>query len=156
MQEPIVARATEVAVKEEAVAAGMRSMRADSLAKALAGRTTLEEVLRVTPPKILVVDDDQAIAEVAAAVLVDGYEVVAAGQAEEGLRMAGAERPDLVLVDLDLPVLVMSASDDRHTRDRAAAAGATGFIPKPFSEGQLRAEVAAVLQRRPALAEHPA
>jgi len=55
-----------------------------------------------------------------------------------------------------LPVLVMSASDDRHTRDRAAAAGATGFIPKPIIEPQLRAEVAAVLQRRPALVDHPA
>jgi two-component system chemotaxis response regulator CheY len=90
--------------------------------------------------------------------------------------MIGSERPDLLLVDLDLsgidptsllnrlfeaaahpvPILVMSTTDDRHTRDRAAAAGATGFIPKPFSEGQLRAEVAAVLQRHPALAEHPA
>jgi type IV pilus assembly protein PilB len=202
MQELIVARATEVAVKEEAVASGMRSMRADGLAKALAGRTTLEEVLRVTPPdpdlvrratrragpaveppgqvapppktppKVLVLDDDLAIAEVTAAVLVDGYEVVAAGQVEEGLRMVGAEHPDLVLVDLDLPgvdlvqllarlreaamadlpVLVMSASDDRHTRDRAAAAGATGFIPKPFGEAQLRGEVAAVLAHHPVLA----
>jgi type IV pilus assembly protein PilB len=204
MQELIVARATEVAVKEEAVAGGMRSMRADGLAKALAGRTTLEEVLRVTPPdpdlarrasqaaasgtptpapaqvapppktppKVLVLDDDHAIAEVASAVLVDGYEVVAAGQVEEGLRMVAAERPDLVLVDLDLPgadpvqllarlreaavaelpVLVMSASDDRNTRDRAAAAGATGFIAKPFAEAQLRGEVAAVLAHRPVLA----
>jgi CheY-like chemotaxis protein len=181
------------------VAAGMRSMRADGLAKALAGRTTLEEVLRVTPPdpdlarratrraggqaptqvaqaaktppKVLVLDDDSSIAQVAAAVLVDGYEVVAASHLDEGVRMVGSERPDLVLVDLDfpgidpsqlldrlreaavdvLPVLVMSATDDRHTRDRAATAGATGFIPKPFSEPQLRSEVAAVLQRRPAL-----
>jgi type IV pilus assembly protein PilB len=215
LQELIVARATEVALKEEAVAGGMRSMRADGLAKALAGGTTLEEVLRVTPPdpdlarrasrasraatagaapadaapaqaqvaqppktppKVLVLDDDHAIAEVAAAVLVDGYEVVAAGQVDEGLRMVASEHPDLVLVDLDLPgtdpvqllarlreaatrelpVLVMSASDDRHTRDRAAAAGATGFIPKPFGEAQLRGEVAAVLQRRPALVDHPA
>jgi DNA-binding response OmpR family regulator len=104
-------------------------------------------------------------------VLVDGYEVVAAGHLDEGLRMIASERPDLVLVDLDipgidptsllnrlleaaghpLPVLVMSATDDRHTRDRAASAGATGFIPKPFTEPQLRAEVAAVLQRRPVL-----
>jgi type IV pilus assembly protein PilB len=204
MRELIVARATEVAVREEAVASGMRSMRADGLAKALAGRTTLEEVLRVTPPdpdlarranrragaeppsqvpsavktppKVLVLDDDRSIAEVAAAVLVDGYEIVAAGQLEEGLRMVGAERPDLVLVDLelpgidparllarlresaaaDLPVLVMSASDDRHTRDRATAAGATGFIPKPFTEAALRSEVAAVLQRRPTLVDNPA
>ena len=205
MRELIVARATEVAVREEAVASGMRSMRADGLAKALAGRTTLEEVLRVTPPdpdlarranrragaeppsqvpsavktppKVLVLDDDRSIAEVAAAVLVDGYEIVAAGQLEEGLRMVGAERPDLVLVDLelpgidparllarlresavaDLPVLVMSASDDRHTRDRATAAGATGFIPKPFTEAALRSEVAAVLQRgRATLVDNPA
>jgi DNA-binding response OmpR family regulator len=56
----------------------------------------------------------------------------------------------------ELPVLVMSASDDRQTRDRATAAGATGFIPKPFSEAQLRGEVAAILRRRPALADHPA
>lgn len=38
-----------------------------------------------------------------AAVLVDGYEVVAASHLDEGLRMVEAERPDLVLVDLDLP-----------------------------------------------------
>ena len=50
IRELVVARATEVAIKEEAVAGGMRSMRFDGLTKALAGRTTLEEVLRVTPP----------------------------------------------------------------------------------------------------------
>jgi CheY-like chemotaxis protein len=50
----------------------------------------------------------------------------------------------------------MSATDDHPTRDRATAAGATGFIPKPIIEPQLRAEVAAVLQRRPALVDHPA
>jgi two-component system, OmpR family, response regulator MprA len=102
--------------------------------------------------------------------------VVAVSHLDEGLRMIGSERPDLVLVDLDLPaidpiqllarlreaavdvlpVLVMSATDDRPTRDQASAAGATGFIPKPFTEPQLRAEVAAVLQRRPALADRPA
>ena len=91
---------------------------------------------------------------------------------DEGLRMVEAEHPDLVLVDLDLPgadptqllarlrqsaadglpVLVMSATD-HPTRDRATAAG---FIPKPFTEPQLRAEVAAILQHRPALVDHPA
>jgi two-component system, cell cycle response regulator DivK len=185
------------------VAGGMRSMRADGLAKALAGRTTLEEVLRVTPPdpdlarrasrragaqspppaqaqvpqppktppKVLVLDDDSTIAEIAAAVLVDGYEIVAASHLDEGLRMVESEHPDLILVDLDLPgadpgellailrtgaretpVLVMSADDDHHTRDRAIASGATGFIPKPISEPQLRSEVTAVLQQRPVLA----
>src|SRR5215218_7808683 len=123
MQELIVARATEVAVKEEAVASGMRSMRADGLAKALAGRTTLEEVLRVTPP-----DPDlarratrRAAPEAAEPpgqvapppktppkilVVDDDHaiaQVASAVQVEEGLRMVGSEHPDLVLVDLDLP-----------------------------------------------------
>jgi type II secretory ATPase GspE/PulE/Tfp pilus assembly ATPase PilB-like protein len=45
----IVTRATEGAVRATALSEGMRSLRADALAKALAGQTTLEEVLRVTP-----------------------------------------------------------------------------------------------------------
>jgi type IV pilus assembly protein PilB len=194
MRELIVARASETAMRKEAVAGGMRSMRADGLAKALAGRTTLEEVLRVTPPdpdrakrtahrrpaaapavkvppKVLVLDDDRTVPEAAAAMLVDGYEVLAASDLDEGLRMAESERPDVMVVNLDLPgvdvvtllaalregaggepaVLVAAAPDDRHARDRALAAGAAGFVARPFSEGELRAEVAAALERRPTL-----
>ena len=197
MRELIVGRASETAMREEAVAGGMRSMRSDGLAKALAGRTTLEEVLRVTPPdpdrakragqrqaataptapavkvppKVLVLDDDRSVAEVAAAMLVDGYEVLAASEVAEGLRMVEGERPDVVVVNLDLPgvdavellttlragaggepaVLVAADPEDRHARDRAMAAGAAGFVAKPFVEAELRAEVAAALERRPAL-----
>jgi type IV pilus assembly protein PilB len=201
IRELIVARAPESAIREQAVAAGMRSMRADGLAKALSGRTTLEEVLRVTPadpelarraslraapaeavspavktpPKLLVLDDDRSVLEVAAAMLVDGYEVIAASQVDEALRVVEQDRPDAVLVDLDLPgveadkllaalrerggsglaVLVMSGSGDRQGRDRAIAAGAAGFVVKPFSEPELRSEVATVLDRRPALTTAP-
>jgi type IV pilus assembly protein PilB len=196
MRELIVARASESAMREEAVAGGMRSMRSDGLAKALAGRTTLEEVLRVTPPdpdrakragqrqataptasavkvppKVLVLDDDRSVAEVAAAMLVDGYEVLAASEVAEGLRMVESEHPDVVVLNLDLPgvdavellaalragagdepaVLVAADPEDRHARDRALAAGAAGFVAKPFVEAELRAEVAAALERRPAL-----
>ena len=198
MRELIVARASETAMREEAVAGGMRSMRSDGLAKALVGRTTLEEVLRVTPPdpdrakragkrqaatgptapavkvppKVLVLDDDGSVAEVAAAMLIDGYEVLAASEVAEGLRMVEGERPDVVVVNLDLPgvdlvelltslragegaepaVLVAAAPADRQAQDRAMAAGAAGFVAKPFVEAELRAEVAAALERRPALA----
>ena len=197
MRELIVGRASETAMREEAVVGGMRSMRSDGLAKALAGRTTLEEVLRVTPPdpdrakragqrqaataptapavkvppKVLVLDDDRSVAEVAAAMLVDGYEVLAASEVAEGLRMVEGERPDVVVVNLDLPgvdavellttlragaggepaVLVAADPEDRHAQDRAMAAGAAGFVAKPFVEAELRAEVAAALERRPAL-----
>jgi type IV pilus assembly protein PilB len=50
----IVTRATEGAVRATALTEGMRSLRADALAKALAGQTTLEEVLRVTPAETAV------------------------------------------------------------------------------------------------------
>ena len=197
MRELIVGRASETAMREEAVAGGMRSMRSDGLAKALTGRTTLEEVLRVTPPdpdrakragqrqaataptapavkvppKVLVLDDDRSVSEVAAAMLVDGYEVLAASEVAEGLRMVESEHPDVVVLNLDLPgvdavellttlragaggepaVLVAADPEDRHARDRAMAAGAAGFVAKPFVEAELRAEVAAALERRPAL-----
>jgi type IV pilus assembly protein PilB len=45
----IVNRATESQVRVTALAEGMRSLRTDAMAKAVAGLTTLEEVLRVTP-----------------------------------------------------------------------------------------------------------
>jgi CheY-like chemotaxis protein len=49
----------------------------------------------------------------------------------------------------------MSGSGDRQGRDRAIAAGAAGFVVKPFSEPELRSEVATVLDRRPALTTAP-
>jgi DNA-binding response OmpR family regulator len=45
----------------------------------------------------------------------------------------------------------MSATDDHHIRDLATGSRATGFVPKPISEPQLRAEVAAILERRAGL-----
>ena len=195
MRELIVARAPEGALREEAVASGTRSMRADGLAKAMTGRTTLEEVLRVTPadphrpqraatqrqaagplrppPKVLVMEDDHAVLEVTAAMLVNGYEVIAASMVEEGLRLAAQERPDLVLVDMDMPgeggaallrnlrqhagrdvkILALARADDHAGRDQALAAGAIGVVTKPFGQAELRDEVAAALERRPALVE---
>jgi general secretion pathway protein E len=48
IKELILARAGESRIKEAARAEGMKTMREDGLAKAAAGLTTLEEVLRVT------------------------------------------------------------------------------------------------------------
>jgi len=114
---------------------------------------------------------------VAGKVLTDAQlnEALRVQREDKGLRMVESEHPDLILVDLDLPgadpsellailrtgardtpVLFMSADDDHHTRDRAIASGATGFIPKPISQPQLRSEVTAVLQHRAALVDHRA
>ncbi|MGW4801970.1 response regulator transcription factor, partial [Nonomuraea sp. NPDC004297] len=58
--------------------------------------------------RVLVVDDQQAMREglVALLGLVDGVEVVGdAGQGEEALRLVAALRPDVVLMDLRMPVM---------------------------------------------------
>ncbi len=58
------------------------------------------------PPKVLVVDDSQDYRSVVCRLLVEnGYEVVEAFDGAEGLRRALADRPDLVLLDFDLPMM---------------------------------------------------
>jgi CheY-like chemotaxis protein len=131
------------------------------------GRLGLFEVVRVTRTmrELIVARASET------AMRVDGYEVLAASEVAEGLRMVDSERPDVVVLNLDLPgvdvvellaslrsgtggepaVLVAADPEERHARDRALAAGAAGFIAKPLVEAELRAEVAAALERRPAL-----
>ena len=54
--------------------------------------------------KVLVVDDDPDVVEASRLVLeASGYQVVAAGGAEEALEKASAERPDVILLDVMMP-----------------------------------------------------
>jgi CheY-like chemotaxis protein len=103
---------------------------------------------------ILVVDDEKAIRELLSRVLsINGYEVEGAADGFEALARVAARRPDLVLLDLMMPVLdgwsvldrlrehadpppviVVSAYLDRG---RAVAAGASGYLHKPFRSAEL-------------------
>jgi CheY-like chemotaxis protein len=100
--------------------------------------------------RLLVVDDETAIVEALQDILaVEGYEVVVAFNGQEGLRCLSELRPDLVLLDLmmpvmdgremlqriradpalkDLPVVVMSAGRIAEEERRAASA----TLGKPF------------------------
>jgi len=102
--------------------------------------------------RALVIDDHPLIQEIVPAVLARALgEVMVASEAtlEAGIARAGAERPDLVLLDLGLPgceeldaltrfrrefpklpVAVLSASCDRESIRGALEAGAVGYIPK--------------------------
>ena len=117
----------------------------------------------MTGRKVLVVEDSPDIRVLVRMLLeAGGHEVVTASDGRAGVEAARAERPDLVIMDLSLPVLsgweaarqikedpVMSsipivavtAHAMHGDRERAIAAGCDGFIPKPIDEETFEALV---------------
>ncbi len=109
---------------------------------------------------ILIVDDEQFNIELVQAVLADAaqYRLVATTDPSQAIPMIFTENPDVLLLDLnmprasgfdilaairatpgihDLPVLILTASDDRDTRRQALELGATDFIAKPFDSQEM-------------------
>ena len=103
--------------------------------------------------RILIIDDEEPIRFSLRGILEDeGYEVLEAATAEEGLEAADAERPDLVFLDIwlpgmdgltaqarlkgnhpDLPVVMISGHGTIETAVSAIQQGAYDFIEKPLS-----------------------
>ena len=115
---------------------------------------------------VLVVDDEPTIAEVVARYLQRaGYETRVAGDGSQALGLAGAERPDLVVLDLMLPgmdglevmrrlrerapvsVILLTARGEPTDRVIGLRLGADDYVVKPFSPAELVARVDAVLRR---------
>jgi DNA-binding response OmpR family regulator len=123
----------------------------------------------MTPPRILVVDDDPAVREVLRSTLArDGHEVLAAASGMEGLVRAQAESPDLVLLDVmmpgmdgwevlkllkldaatrEIPVVILSVRAEPRDRIRALQEGAVDYVAKPFAVDELLASLAVALRR---------
>jgi DNA-binding response OmpR family regulator len=125
-------------------------------------------------PTILLVEDDPVLATFLADNLsADGYEMVVADTVRDGLRELEYKRPDVAIVDLGLPdgsgldligrvrgadgiasrldpgvpIVVLSGRAGELDRVRGFERGADDFVPKPFSYGELRLRIAAVLRR---------
>ena len=120
--------------------------------------------------KILAVDDEEDILELLRFNLTkEGYAVVCAASGEEALKMARAQRPDLILLDLllpgidglevarrlknedatkDIPVIMVTAKGEEADIVTGLEVGAEDYITKPFSRKVLMARVRAVLRRK--------
>src|SRR3954462_1695705 len=119
-------------------------------------------------PRVLVVEDDDEIAQVLQRSLrLDGYDVRIAGDGEAALDQAAAYHPDLVILDLglpkldgievarrlrsadDVPILMLTARDAVEARVEGLDSGADDYLVKPFERQELLARLRALLRRRP-------
>lgn len=110
--------------------------------------------------KILAIEDDRYITGFLSLSLKDeGYEVLVAQTAAEGLFLFTSHHPDIVLLDLGLPdrdgvevirdirafsatpILIISARDQDKEKIEALDAGADDYITKPFHMGELLARI---------------
>jgi two-component system chemotaxis response regulator CheY len=117
--------------------------------------------------KILIVDDSKAIRESIRFVLEEnGFSVLEGGDGQEGLTVLGSDSVDLIITDVNMPnmdgitfikearklpankfvpILVLTTESQTSVMDEGKAAGATGWIVKPFSSDKLMAAVNKVL-----------
>lgn len=119
--------------------------------------------------KILVVEDEPTNQEVAEVILAsEGFEVLLAGNGQEGIDMARRAKPDLIVMDIlmpvldglsatrelksdpetaHIPILVVTAKASHSDRGAAEAAGCDAFLAKPYRNSVL---VEAIRQLLPA------
>jgi two-component system, OmpR family, phosphate regulon response regulator PhoB len=120
--------------------------------------------------KILLVDDDDMVRDLVAATLKGGdYQLLQAADGGKGLELAREHRPDIVFLDVNMPVMdgvsvcqaiksdpatanvtviMLTALGQEVDKDRARRAGADGYFTKPFSPLTLLRRVDEVLRAR--------
>jgi DNA-binding response OmpR family regulator len=118
------------------------------------------------PPSVLVVDDDPDVRALVSTLLGRaGYLVTEAPDGRAALKALYAQRPDLVVLDVnmpdldgwatlerirdlsDVPVVMLSARGEELEKVRALRAGADDYVTKPFGRQELLARVESVLRR---------
>jgi DNA-binding response OmpR family regulator len=116
--------------------------------------------------RILVIDDDREMADLLRQSLAqEGFELYLAGCGEAGIEHGRSTRPDLVLLDVnlpdingfevlrrlrresDVPVIMLTARGEEVDRIVGLEIGADDYLPKPFSVRELVARINAILRR---------
>ncbi len=117
-------------------------------------------------PTILIVEDEPSGRKVIESVLINqGYNLEFATNGREAIKKAATLKPDLILLDImlpemdgfevcehlrkdkqlaEVPIVMLTALDDRNTRIASLDAGADDFISKPIDRAELRARVRSI------------
>ncbi len=113
--------------------------------------------------KILVIEDEIDIQKILTEILTaNGYDIICAGDADLGLQLARKETPDLIILDLILPVgdglsvlkkirltshtrftpvLVLTGMDDPKYKEELYKEGIQGYLTKPYNIDSLLYEI---------------
>ena len=121
-------------------------------------------------PVILVIDDEIQIRRLLELTLTsNGFKVISSESGEDGLRRAGMDRPDFIILDLGLPdiegtevlkkirewstipILILSVRDSEKDIIACLDAGADDYLIKPFRTGELLARIRTALRHKPSL-----
>ncbi|MBI5767155.1 MAG: response regulator [Verrucomicrobia bacterium] len=124
--------------------------------------------MSTTLPKICIADDDFRGRQLLADLLSpEGYQLILAQDGEEAVALALVEQPDLILLDVmmpklngyevcrrlradpglsQVPILLLTALDDRRSRLTGLDAGADDFLSKPLDATELRTRVRTIIR----------
>lgn len=124
--------------------------------------------------KILIADDDpQILRALQITLAAHGYEVIVARDGKEAISLAATHHPELLVLDLGMPVLtgiqvieavrgwsaapilVVSGRTDSADKVDALDAGADDYVTKPFAVDELLARIRALTRRTPAASDEP-
>lgn len=128
----------------------------------------------MTATRVLIVDDEAPILRfLRTSLAANGYDVVEAASGTEALRLAAAQAPDVILLDLGLPdmdgkevvralregsqipIIVVSARAREAEKIEALDLGADDYVNKPFGMGELLARLRTALRHRLAQEARP-
>ncbi len=118
--------------------------------------------------KLLIVDDSNIIRKAIQKYVAEfGLDIVGeAGDGKSALKLFAQHQPDLVTMDITMPemdglqslvemrkisetarIIIITALKDKDTALDALQKGAAGFLPKPFTEAQLKEEIGRAMGR---------